>query len=61
MDSRRVVGVVSPASSPSTLGDWLGRQTYLTLLFKIGGLAFIINAAFYGGVALTRYDPFGLL
>ncbi|MFC7229527.1 hypothetical protein N0B31_19170 [Salinirubellus salinus] len=61
MDSERAVGVVSPASSPRSLGEWLGHQTYLTFLFKIGGLALLLNVAFYGGVALTLYDPFGLL
>jgi len=61
MDSRRAVGVVSPSSEPQSLGEWLARQTYLTLLLKVGGLALLINAAFYGGVALTLYDPFGLL
>ena len=61
MDSRRAVGVVSPSATPQSLGEWLARQTYLTLLFKVGGLALLINAAFYGGVVLTLYDPFGLL
>ena len=61
MDPRRSVGVVSPSSTPQSLGEWLARQTYLTLLFKIGGLALLINVAFYGGVALTLYDPLGIL
>jgi hypothetical protein len=61
VDSERAVGVVSPASSPRSLGEWLGRQTYLTFLFKVGGLALLINVAFYGGVALTLYDPLGLI
>lgn len=61
MDSRRAVGVVSPSSNPQSLGEWLARQTYLTLLFKVGGLALLINVAFYGGVVLTLYDPFGIL
>jgi hypothetical protein len=61
MDTDRAVGVVSPASTPRSLGEWLGRQTYLALLFKVGGLALLINAAFYGGLVLTLYDPFGLL
>lgn len=61
MDSRRAVGVVSPSSDPQSLGEWLARQTYLTLLVKVGGLALLINVAFYGGVALTLYDPFGFL
>jgi len=61
VDTERAVGVVSPASSPRSLGEWLGRQTYLALLFKVGGLALLINAAFYGGLVLTLYDPLGLL
>jgi hypothetical protein len=61
MDTERAVGVVSPTTSPRSLGEWLGRQTYLALLFKVGGLALLINAAFYGGLVLTLYDPLGLL
>ena len=60
-NAQRAVGVVSPSSTPRSLDEWLARQTYLTLLFKVGGLALLINVAFYGGVALTLYDPLGLL
>lgn len=61
VDSQRAAGVVSPSADPQSLGEWLARQSYRTLLFKIGGLALLINVAFYGGVVLTLYDPFGVL
>jgi hypothetical protein len=54
--SERAVGVVSPASNPGTLGEWLGRQTYVSLTVKVGFIALVVNAAFYGGLALTLYD-----
>ena len=55
MDSRRVVGGTEASAAPRTVGDWIGRQTYLTLTLKVGVIALLVNAAFYGGMALTLY------
>jgi hypothetical protein len=62
MDSRRVVGGTEATAAPRTVGDWIGRQTYLTLTLKIGVIALLVNVAFYGGMALTLYGllPFAL-
>ncbi|MEF8842786.1 MAG: AN1-type zinc finger protein [Haloarculaceae archaeon] len=62
MDSHRVVGGTEASAAPRTVGDWIGRQTYLTLLVKVGVIALLINAAFYGGMAVTLYGllPFAL-
>jgi len=55
MDSRRVVGGAEASAAPRTVGDWISRQTYLTLLVKVGVIALLVNAAFYGGMAVTLY------
>ena len=62
MDSRRVVGGTEASAAPRTVGDWISRQTYLTLLVKVGVIALLVNAAFYGGMAVTLYGvlPFAL-
>ena len=62
MDSRRVVGGTEASAAPRTVGDWIDRQTYLTLTVKVGVVALLVNSAFYGGVALTLYGllPFVL-
>lgn len=62
MDSRRVVGGTEASAAPRTVGDWISRQTYLTLLLKVGVIAFLVNAGFYGGMAVTLYGllPFAL-
>lgn len=62
MDSRRVVGGTEASAAPRTVGDWITRQTYLTLLVKVGVIALLVNAAFYGGMAVTLYGllPFAL-
>jgi hypothetical protein len=61
MDSRRVVGGVEASAAPRTVGDWIGRQTYLTLLVKVGIIALLVNSAFYGGLAITLYGLLPLL
>ena len=55
MDSRRVVGGAETGAAPRTVGDWISRQTYLTLMVKVGVIALLVNAAFYGGMAVTLY------
>lgn len=55
MDSTRVVGGTEASAAPRTVGDWIGRQTYLTLLVKVGIVALLVNSAFYGGMAVTLY------
>ena len=62
MDSSRVVGGTEASAAPRTVGDWICRQTYLTLLVKVGIIALLINSAFYGGMAITLYGllPFAL-
>jgi len=61
MDSRRVVGGTEASAAPRTVGDWIGRQTYLTLLVKVGIIALLVNSAFYGGLAITLYGLLPLL
>jgi hypothetical protein len=46
--------------SPATLGEWLGQQSYVSLVTKVGIIAVLVNAAFYAGVALTLYDLLGM-
>lgn len=62
MDSRRVVGGTDASAAPRTIGDWISRQTYLTLLVKIGVIALLVNSAFYSGMAIMLYGlvPFAL-
>ena len=62
MDSTRVVGGTEASAAPRTVGDWIGRQTYLTLMVKVGIVALLVNSAFYGGMAVTLYGllPFAL-
>lgn len=62
MDSRRVVGGTEAGAAPRTVGDWISRQTYLTLLLKVGIVSLLVNSAFYGGMAVTMYGllPFTL-
>jgi hypothetical protein len=55
MDSRRVVGGAETGAAPRTVGDWISRQTYLTLTVKVGVIALLVNAAFYGGMAVTLH------
>jgi hypothetical protein len=62
MDSRHVIGGTEASAAPRTVGDWISRQTYLTLVAKVGVIALLINSAFYGGMAVTLYGllPFAL-
>lgn len=62
MDSRHVIGGTEANAAPRTVGDWISRQTYMTLVTKVGLVALLINAAFYGGMAVTLYGllPFAL-
>ena len=55
MDSHRIVGGAEASAAPRTVGDWISRQTYVTLLLKIGLVSLLVNSAFYGGMALTMY------
>jgi hypothetical protein len=50
-----VVGGAETGAAPRTVGDWISRQTYLTLTVKVGIIALLVNAAFYGGMAVTLY------
>jgi hypothetical protein len=62
MDSHRGIGGPEANAAPRTVGDWISRQTYLTLLVKVGIVALLVNSAFYGGMAVTLYGllPFTL-
>ena len=61
MDSRRALGGTEASAAPRTVGDWIGRQTYLTLLVKVGVIALLVNSAFYGGLAVTLYGLLAFL
>jgi hypothetical protein len=55
MDSTRVAGGTEASAAPMTIGDWVGRQTYLTLTVKVGVIALLVNSAFYGAMAVMLY------